>query len=155
MFTVTRFGLAGDTVYTRAVHYQPARYSAAELDTIAARAARGVAGGMVAYSPTPHSPPDNWKAIANNLRNAMDFPDLKLPIQSVWVAQDESVWLRFEDGDAANAHWLLLDAHGNPRGRLELPEGVRVMWNRGNSFWAVERDEYDVPWVVHFTIQPG
>lgn len=155
VFTVTRFGLAGDTVYTRAVHYQPVPYSAADLDTIAARAARGVAGGMVPYSPTPHAPPDNWKAIASNLRSAMDFPDLKLPIQSVWTAQDESVWLLLQDGDAASDHWLLLDAHGNPRGQLELPEGDRVMWSRGNAFWAVEHDEYGVPWVVRFTIQAG
>jgi hypothetical protein len=145
VFTVTRVGLAGDTVYTRAIHYQPVRYSAADLDTVAARAARGVAGGT----------PNDWKAIAANLRNAMDFPDTKPPIQLVWVAQDESVWLHLQDGDPASAHWLLLDAQGKPRGQLELPEGVRVMWSRGNSFWAVERDEYDVPWVVHFTMQPG
>jgi hypothetical protein len=73
----------------------------------------------------------------------------------VWTAQDESVWLLLQDGDAASDHWLLLDAHGNPRGQLELPEGDRVMWSRGNAFWAVEHDEYGVPWVVRFTIQAG
>ena len=47
VFMVTRFGLSGDTVYHRTLHYRPVRYCSADGDSIAARDARGEGGGMV------------------------------------------------------------------------------------------------------------
>ncbi len=41
---VTRCGVFGDTVYHREIHFEPVRYSSADLDTIAVRAARGEPG---------------------------------------------------------------------------------------------------------------
>jgi hypothetical protein len=155
VFTVTRFGLSGDTVYTRTFHYRPVRYAAAELDTIAAHAARGEPGGGVPFIPTGVAVPADWEAIARSLRNAMDFPEFKVPIDNPWLAQDESVWLRLRDGHDATARWILLDPQGRPRGQLELPSDIRVLWNRGDAFWAVDPDEFDVPWVVRFRIRPG
>ena len=155
VFTVTRFGLSGDTVYTRTLHYRPIRYSAADLDSIAARAARGERGGGVPYNPAGSPVPSDWEAIARRLRNAMKFPEFKQLIEDAWLAQDESIWLRLLSGDDSTARWVLLDAQGHPRGQLELPSHLRIRWNRGDTFWAVEPDEYDVPWVVRFEIQPG
>ncbi len=155
VFTVTRFGLSGDTVYTRTLHYRPIRYSAADLDTIAARAARGERGGGVPYNPAGSPVPSDWEVIARRLRLAMNFPEFKQPLESAWLAQDESIWLRLLSGDDSTARWVLLDAQGQPRGQLELPSHLRIRWNRGDTFWAVEPDEYDVPWLVRFRIQPG
>ena len=154
-FTVTRFGVSGDTVYSRMFHYQPIRYSADDLDSIAARAARGEAGGMVPYNPAGSPVPSDWEAIARRLRLAMKFPEFKHLIEYAWLAQDESIWLRLLSGDVSTARWALLDAQGHPRGQLELPWDLRILWNRGDTFWAVELDEYDVPWIVRFEIQPG
>jgi hypothetical protein len=153
-FTVTRFGLAGDTVYARTFHYRPIRYSSADLDSIAARAARGEAGGMVPFNPNRSSVPDNWREIARSLRDAMAFPDFKLPVEYAWPAQDGALWLRLRSASDTTARWLLLDAQGNPRGTMGLPAELRIMWNRGETFWAVEPDEYDVPWLIRFRIRP-
>jgi hypothetical protein len=158
VFTVTRFGLSEDTIFTRALHYEPTPYSAAVLDSIAARAARGESGGMVPIAMMVgggrRGPPENWEVIARSLRSAMQFPDYRLPIESVWVAQDEGIWLRRWDGVAATASWIILNSDGNPRGELELPHDVRPMWSRGDVFWAVDPDEFDVPWLVRFTVEP-
>jgi hypothetical protein len=156
-FTVTRFGLSGDTVYRRTLHYRPVPYSAADLDSIAARAARGEAGGMVPFVLGPGKPPvpDNWEAIAHTLRGAMDFPRFQLPIRSVWLAQDGSLWLRREDVNGATARWIVLDDEGRPRGALDLPADVRIVWSRGDTLWAVSPDENDVPWLVRYRIRPG
>ena len=156
LFTVTRFGLAGDTVYHRALQYRPVPYSGADLDSIAARAARGEPGGGVPYSPNASAPPD-WEAIAPTLRAAMSFPEFKLPVESVWLAQDESIWLRLSQADQAVDVWLILDDSGHPRGKLELPSRTRIFWARDDTFWAVETDELGIPWVVRYTtfVDPG
>ena len=154
VFMVTRFGLSGDTVYHRTLHYSPVRYSAADLDTIAARAARGEPGGMVPYTPGAPVRAD-WEAIVPSMRRAMKFPEFKLPFEYTWLAQDESLWLRLSHADQATAVWLILDAGGRPRGRVELPPDLRLWWSRGDTLWAVQPDEQDVPWVVRFRIQPS
>ena len=153
-FTVTRFGLAGDTVYSRTFHYRPIRYSSADLDSIAARAARGEAGGMVPFNPNRSSVPDNWREIARSLRDAMQFPDFKLPVEYAWPAQDGALWLRLRSASDTTAWWLLLDQQGNARGTLDLPSELRIMWNHGDTFLAVEPDAFDVPWVIRFRIRP-
>jgi len=153
-FMATRFGLFADTVYHQKLYYHPVPYSSADLDTIAVRAARGEPGGMVPYIPGAPAPPD-WEATVPSLRNAMEFPEFKLPIEYPWLAQDESVWLRLSHADPATARWLILDPEGRPRGQLELPSNMRIRWSRGDTFWAVEPDELDVPWLVRFRLSPG
>jgi hypothetical protein len=86
----------------------------------------------------------------------MDFPEFRLPIQYPWLAQDESLWLRWtEGGSAATTRWILFDREGTPQGQLELPSNLVIEWARGDAFWAVEPDEYDIPWVVRFRIRRG
>ena len=154
VFTVTRLGLTGDTAFHRELVHPPVPYSAADLDSIAARAARGEAGGGVPYSPGASAPPD-WEPIAATLRAEMSFPEFRLPIDREWVAQDESIWLRLSGTNPAVASWLILDEAGRPRGRLELPSSTRVVWARGDTFWAVETDELGIPWVVRYRTVRG
>ena len=101
------------------------------------------------------SVPDDWERIAHTLRAAMDFPEFRLPIEYPWFAQDGSIWLRRADAGGPTARWILIDPQGHPRGELELPSDLRIVWNRGDTFWAVDPDEYDVQWLVRYTIQPG
>jgi hypothetical protein len=153
--TVTRFGLSENTVYATAVHYRPDPYSADLLDSIASRAARGEQGGMIPFvirdGARPRAPED-WPQIAQALRSAMRFPPFQRPIDHVWVAQDESVWLRRWDGISPSARWVILDAGGGPRGGLELPANVDPLWHRNGVLWATVPDELDVPWVVRYAI---
>lgn len=151
-FTISRIGLHGDTVYSRTLHYDPVPYAAADLDSIAIRAGRGEPGGGVGYVPGRPPPPD-WRARANVLRSEMDFPEYRLPVEYPWFARDGSVWLRLTGGDETTARWVLLDPDGRPRGRLELPSDVRILWSRGDTFWAMDPDELDVPWLVRYTLR--
>ena len=63
---ISRIAAAGDTVYRRELRYSPIPYSGADLDSIAARAARGAAGGMVpvAVGGGGGPPPDDPAAVA-------------------------------------------------------------------------------------------
>ena len=150
-FSVTRFGLSGERVFHREIPSPPVPYSEADLDSIAARAARGAPGGGVAYRPGAPAPPD-WEAVAPRLRAAMRFPENRLPIDFVWAGHDESIWLRLSDGNEVMATWLLLDATGQPRGSLEMPRTTGLRWARGDTLWAVETDDLDIPWLVRFRL---
>jgi hypothetical protein len=156
---VVRYAASGETLFDRALRYTPQPYRDDHLDSIAARAARGAAGGMamIAVPAGGGGPPqpDNPALVARRLRDRMSFPDFQLPIQSSWVSQDGSTWLRRTGLNEVQARWAILDPGGNPRGELQLPANARVVWNRGDSFWAVLPDDFDVPWLVRFRIEPA
>ena len=155
--SVMRFDLVGDTVFTTTLRYRPERWTSEELDSIAVRASRFEPGGMAPYIPArdggPPPAPDDWPAVARRLRDAMDFPEFKLPIQTVWVGGDESVWLLRTGAQGAPLQWIVLDARGRPEGMMQLPRGVRVLWRNQDLVWASALDENDVPWLVCYRIR--
>jgi hypothetical protein len=150
-FTVTRIGLAGDTVYSRRLNYRPVAYTPADLDDVAALAARGVTAQMAPVGGPEAGAPDPAAQAA--LREAMSYPEFRPPISWTWVDADERVWLRRDESAGDVDHWILLDAEGRPWGELELPSGTRILWSRGDVFWAIELDELDVPWLVEHRIR--
>jgi hypothetical protein len=153
IFTVTRLDLASDTVYSRRIHYRPESYTVEKLDSIADAAARVPGGGVYLASVGPPAPePFADPLTVRAIREKMNFPEFQSTITSAWVAQDEGLWLRrVANGDIAR--WVILDAEGLPRGGLTLPANSRIVWSRGDSFWAVELDELDVPWLVRYRLR--
>jgi hypothetical protein len=152
---VTKMGLADDTIYSRTLRYRPIPYSAADLDSIAASAARRGGGFGVPMGGSAPPVPDNWEAIAAAFRGVMDFPEFQVPIARSWLAQDESLWLARHREGSPVTDWVILDRDGNPRGGLELPAGANPQWSRGDVLWAVVPDEFDVQWLVRYTLSPA
>lgn len=155
-FHVRRIGLRHDTIWDRVIPYQPTPYSAAELDALAESAAKGQGGGVFSY-PAGMAPavPDDWQAALPRVRAAMNFPEFQLPVQDVWVAQNESVWIRMRDRASGGASWLILNSDGTPKGEVELPPNARPVWNREDTFWSIVPDELGVPWLVEYRIVEG
>jgi hypothetical protein len=152
-FTVTRLDLARDTVYSRRIHYRPESYTSDKLDSIAASSARLPGGGAYLASVGPPTPePFADPLTVRALREKMNFPEFQPTISSAWVAQDEGLWLR-RVGNGDIARWVVLDAEGLPRGELTMPANSRVVWSRGDSFWVIELDELDVPWLVRYRLR--
>jgi hypothetical protein len=146
-FVVTRVGLASDTIYQRILDYDPVRFTAEDLDSVAARGSRGYGNS--------EAPDAERKAAQNVIRAALRFPEFKRPISRAWLAQDEAVWLLRNDTPSAVARWIVLDPHGRPRGELQLPTNTRPLWSRGDRLWVSELDEHDVPWLVQYRIDRG
>lgn len=48
--------------------------------------------------------------------------------------------------------WWVLDVDGHPLGRLLTPPGLRVLYITGDDVWGVETDEFDVNYIVKYTI---
>lgn len=144
--TVTKLDLAGDTVYSRRLEYSPIEYTAADLDSIALQGSRGP---MMMGASMPEPDP----AVAARLRAEMRFPRFRPPVSWSWVDQDDRLWLTLDRPVDEPATWIPLDEEGNPRGRLELPPRTHIVWSRGDELWAMQFDEMDVPWLVHYTIR--
>ena len=145
--SVTRIGFEGDTVYHRVLRYRPEPFTAEELDSAAVRGAIGV---FMVGGPAPGPPPRDAVAA---VRAAMKFPQHRLPVRYAWVGHDDGVWLRLEGPGSAPARWLIIEAAGSVRGELELPSGARPMWSGGGGLWASVPDEFDVPWLVRYSVE--
>jgi hypothetical protein len=148
---VTREGVRGDNIYSRSYSYRAVGYPPALLDSIAARSLRST-GFAVVGGTVVQNVPDSSAQTRAAVRQAMSFPRYQPPVQSAFVGADASVWLRREDNVGPTSRWVLLDPQGNPRGRTELPQRLRLVWSSGDVVWGALPDEDDVPWLLRFRI---
>jgi hypothetical protein len=149
---VTRVRFDGDTLYSRAFAYEPVAYNDDFLDRIAAGASlRLVNQEATGYLPLQEAGPDSIE-VRTGIRAAMDVPRFQPAIQGYWVANDGSLWLRREDMGGDAVWWVVLDPDGQPVGRVELPGDVWLEWSREGVLWAVDPDDYGVPWLVRYRI---
>ena len=151
-FSVTRRALSGDTVFSREYQYTPVPYAEADLDSIAARAARGAAGGGVPYSPGRENVPHDVQVVRNRLREAMKFPGFHLPIRFGWVDQEERLWLTREQPEGEAPRYVVLGTDGTPLGEVGLPAGTRLWYASGDVVWTSQPDELDVPWLTSYRV---
>jgi hypothetical protein len=140
-----------DTAYALTIHYKAARYTSADLDSVAAEVARTGNGGMRDGVPIP--PPSDAAVVQNRVRSALKFPDFKLAVGYGWLDRDDRLWVRRKDDNAGTARWILIDATGNVLGQLELPGNTRLVWSRGDILWTAIPDDNDVPWLVRFRLE--
>lgn len=146
---VTRLDLSWDTVWHRVFRYHPAPYLPEELDSAAARSARGA--NIIGGRPPP--PPEELGPIARQIRAAMDWPPFRQPFTFAWLAEDGSLWLQRGDAPGAPAGWFVVEADGTPRGSVTLPPRARLLWARGDTVWAAVPDDLDVPWLVRYRLR--
>ena len=151
-FRLTRLDLLGDTIRTRVFRYRPIQYPDLLLDSLAARATRGGTGRDV-IGTEGLRPPTDIEAAFSAVRDEMNFPDFQLPVQSHEIADEGTLWLGREDTGADTHQWIVLDAEDMPVGEVEVPRGVRIGWTDNDIMWAVETDEFDVPWLVRYRIR--
>jgi len=144
-FSITRLGLMGDTLFKREFRYAPKGYPEQVLDSLAARLATSGSSGQEIDA----------GAVRRQIRDAMDFPEFQPPILAGVGGEDGTLWLRREDAGEGSYHWLVIDPDGSPRGHIDLPRRSVVQWVGTGGFVVIEPDEFDVPWVVRFRIEPS
>jgi hypothetical protein len=140
-FRVSRVAAAGDTVYDRRYHYQPRMVDANAVDERVDAMLESVA-----------QIPVDKGALESAIRDVLVAPAHHPPVSSYRAGADGSMWLRRDDDGEKHWRWIVLRADGTPLGEVVLPRDATVEWASGETAWIVERDEFDVPWLVRYRL---
>jgi len=136
-FEVTRIDLHGDTVYRRSIEYEPRPVPPDFFDD---RIASSMDDPNV----------NNRRAHARALREFYEQHRYFPPVEFVVVGNDGTVWLAGLRGEDGEREWLVLDSSGSAIGRLRPPGGI--LFADLTECWVVERDAFDIPYVVQYDI---
>jgi len=155
VFTLSRIGLAGDTVFSIPVRYTPVPLPVERTDS-----AVQVVTDRLYESMSRREPGLARARLEARIRDAMYQPDFVPPVGAVMTAGDGKLWLRrfdpieSESGEAL-AEWWVFDPMGAPVVRALLPTGLRVMHIANEHVWGTEQDELDVDYIVRYRLVKG
>ena len=163
VLTVTRLGPVEDTIFRRQFRYTPREYGADAVDSIIAsyvssgmRAGQIVTvdGMMVAVAGVGggSGPPPDSAALDRAYRDALELPKYQPPVGSYRLGEDGTVWLRREEDGTGTYRWFVLEPDGEPRGEVEVPRALRILWSDDATVWGVELDDFEVPWLAKYRI---
>jgi len=167
-FRVTRIGLDHDTIFSRSFRYLPHQFETDELEAAAARASRsgllmisaGARGPDVHLMRHPGDSARAHTAIMARLRETL--PEFQPPVHgetrsvAVHLGADGSIWIARGDAGDDIRRWIVLRPDGTPLGELTLPRpGPVIRWSSHDTVWGVETDDFDVPWLVRYSLGQG
>lgn len=149
-FLLTRIAPSGDTLAHREVSYRPVALDPARADS----AAEAQAAGMIEFM-SRVSPGVSEASLAADLREAMYVPRYAPFVRSMKLPRDGGVWVERQDPEVAGTEWWRFDGDLEPLGRVVTPEGMEILSIDGDVVWGVERDEFDVGYIVRYRIVEG
>lgn len=145
-FHLLRLGLSGDTIDSRAYPYRPV---AIPRDTIE----RELQQRVERVNEVTQGMGISLSQIQTMVRDAMYIPDAYPPVGHLVAGRDGTVWLSRQPQGSTGTEWLVLDAQGEPIGRVELPRALTLMAAERSRVWGIERDEYDVDYIVRYRVR--
>jgi len=146
-YSVTRLSSLADTTWCREYQYRP---RAITEDVITA-----VVGPAVEQQNAQRSTRGRPQVSLAAVSAALYRPDALPPVTGLIIGNDHSIWLRQEDPGDSLVSWNVLDGDGGLVGVLELPRTTMIRRATLVRIWAVEHDEFDVPYVTRYRISTG
>jgi hypothetical protein len=160
-FRLTRFDLAGDTVFSRGYRYEPIPLPRSRVDSASQAMAESLHAFVGEQTGTTLSQWEGW------VGEAMYAPAHYPPISQMLMGRDGTVWLALNPPPAdtqplANAmsavggsEWLVLDEGGAPLARVRTPSGMRLLLADRTALWGVEQDALEVDYIVRYRLEAG
>lgn len=93
------------------------------------------------------------RAVERLLTDRGAISGYEAPVSQVRAGADGTIWLRNWPGASGNVVWSVFDRRGDPVGRLELPEDVRLYHFDGDVVWGVEYDDFGVNYLARYRIR--
>ena len=88
------------------------------------------------------------------VEQGLDLPNHYPPVRSLVLGLDGTVWLeRF--GDGRPGQWLVLGGQGESLFQVQLPASLEVQQASATDVWGTDRDEFDVSYLVRFSLAPS
>ncbi len=152
VFTLTRIGLAGDTVFAVRVPYSPVPLPAERIDSAVVEATQGMFDFM-----SRNQPGLARGALEQRVRDATYKPAYVPPVGNVLLAADGNIWVRrFDpveiDTGEAFSEWWIMDPDGAPLARALTPVGLQVRHIGADLVWGTEQDEFEVDYIVRYRL---
>lgn len=135
---VTCLGTTGDTVWQRAIAYEPVPIPAQLRDSLRDSRVR----------------PLRREFSAAEVDAALYIPTHWPPVTDGMAGADGSLWLRGPALDGRTTY-VVLSAAGDVTTRITVPETQRVLWADRSTAWVQELDADDVPTLTRFAVQPA
>jgi hypothetical protein len=87
------------------------------------------------------------------LRDLIDIPEFLSPIDKLVIASDGTIWMRRNRfGWGGRDVWFVFDSGFNSSEIVELTREMDIIAVWQDQLWAVEQDEYEVPYLMSFRI---
>jgi hypothetical protein len=135
-FRVERFSSNGRAVLDVDIPYTPQEISAATLDSLYS------VGINPVFSKTTN------EEYVQGIRHIR----YDVPVTSLVVGRDGTIWLRREALGLRNVQWLILDPQGKQIGQITTPAGLTILEAERGQVWGVITDELEVPYVVRYSV---
>jgi hypothetical protein len=86
-------------------------------------------------------------------RQSVVMPETRPAVRSMLAGVDGRLWLEWGAAPHDSVTWWVLDSGGSPIGQFEVERPIAGRAAAGNSLWAVESDDLDVPYVVRYDVR--
>lgn len=152
VFTLTRIGLAGDTVFSVHVPYTPVALARDRIDSAVVAVTESLYEFMSARQPGLAR-----AALEARIRDATYKPAYVPPVGETMLDEDGNIWIRrfdpvaLDTGKAVN-EWWILDHGGAPLARALTPVGLQVRHIGADVVWGTEQDEFEVDYIVRYRL---
>lgn len=155
IFSLTRIGLTGDTVFSIPVPYIPVPLARERLDSAVLNITDSWYESM-----SRREPGLSRGRLETRVRDATYKPDHVPPVGAIMTDTNGNLWLqRFDpvesDTGETLAEWWVFDPMGAPLARALLPTDLRVMHITDEHVLGTERDELDVDFIVGYRLVKG
>jgi hypothetical protein len=145
-FRVHRVALSGDTVFSRAYPYLPTPITPDTVEHVIRERAESLHGFVGERTGTTLPQWVEW------VSEATYRPAYFTPVSAVVAGRDDTIWLALHPPAGTDVEWLVLDPEGEPLRTLTLPASLRVFQAEESYVWGVERDEFDVEYIVRYRV---
>lgn len=155
VFTLTRIGLAGDTVFRTPVPYTPDPLPRERIDAAIDSLTEDWFERMSRRQPGLTRP-----RLEARMRDATYQPAYVPPVGAMMIDEDGNIWLRrfdpvVSDDNQVLAEWWVCDPTGAALARAWFPTDLQVMHINHEYVWGVERDELDLESIVRYRLVRG
>ncbi len=141
-FPVTAIDAGGDTLWSVTIPYAPVPLAQEVVDSVLDDRTKDLG--------TERMPGPELRSL---YAQAMYRPATWPPVSRVLVGTGNTIWLAREAAPSDSTRWLVLDSNGSPQAELNVPSDVSLRYVDGDVLWAVQTDEFDVPYVLRYRLQ--
>ncbi len=145
-FRLTRIELDGDTAYSRSYPYEPTPLPTDTVESYISALAERLQGSVGQRSGMATA---KWVGL---IREAVYTPEFYPPVSQLVAGRDGTIWLARSPATESSTEWLVLDKDGKPIGTVEIPGAMTLMVADRSMIWGIERDEFDVDYIVRYRI---